>query len=562
MKRVIKLRLIAGIIHIFCFYNPVSAQQIDGMGMQKPFMLRGNFATNFIGYGVSGIDSRMNPFAMMLSANATASVYGISVPFSVRYSNQRVNYTQPFNQLGLSPSYKWITAHAGYRNITFSNYTMAGHSFLGGGVELKPGKFRFGFVYGRFKKNTTAFEQAIDTTQTLTRKGFGARIGVGSEHTYVDLILLKIRDDSTSIINPLNPAYVPAEENAVAGINSKIRLSKNLFFDAEVAASIYTTDISAMGFTSSDENIWLKRVNNIITINHSTELLTAVRAALNYRLQKVNTRLEYRRIDPGYRSMGAYFMNNDIENLTIAPSFSLFNRKLNLRGSLGLQRDNLRNAKRATSLRTISSFQASYNPVPLFGLDISYSNYSSNQRAGRVPLIDSLKLYQTTSNLNITPRLLINGTNYNHMIIAMISRMELNDRNIFTQDFTNNQATIFNLNYNLGLLQHKASVLLGFNYNLLKNAVATVKASGISLGASKSMLEGRAQVGINNSIIRTQQSQSGGWTINTSVNSGYQLSRKQTIRFNLFFIRSAYPNGTLTNSFNEIKGDMSYVYTF
>lgn len=83
---------------------------------------------------------------------------------------------------------------------------------------------------------------------------------------------------------------------------------------------------------------------------------------MDLRLGKVNTRMEYRRIDPGYRSMGAYFMNNDLENLTITPSMSLFKRKLNLRGSIGVQHDNLRNTKRATSIRTISAIHASINP--------------------------------------------------------------------------------------------------------------------------------------------------------------------------------------------------------
>ncbi len=46
-------------------------------------------SANLIGDNATGIESRMHPFAMMLSANATASVYGISIPFSIRYSNTR-----------------------------------------------------------------------------------------------------------------------------------------------------------------------------------------------------------------------------------------------------------------------------------------------------------------------------------------------------------------------------------------------------------------------------------------------------------------------------------------
>ena len=538
------------------------SQQLEGIGQQKPFSFHGNFSTNLIGYGISGMESRMHPFSLMLSSNATANVYGIAIPFTLRYSNRRVDYTQPFNQFGMSPTYKWATLHVGYRSVNFSNFTMAGHNFLGGGLELNPGKLRMGFVYGRFKKSTTAFAQAIDTTQTLTRKGFGLRLGWGSQHTFADLILLKIHDDSTSVADPFQKSYLPAEENTVAGIQSRIKLSKSLSFDTELAASVYTTDVSAPRFADSDDYPILNQIQKLITVNQSTELLTAVRAGLNYRLAGFSTRLEYRRIDPGYRSMGAYFMNNDIENITIAPSVSLLKRKLNLRGSLGVQRDNLRNVKRATSLRTISSFQASYNPSAVFGIDFSYSNYSSNQRAGRVPLIDSLKLFQTNSNINITPRLLFTRTQYNHIFIVVLSRMELRDRNVLTQQFTDYQATLINLNYNLGLLQHRASILTGVNYNLLEHAIASQKALGFTLGAAKSLMEGKASLGLNNSLIRTQQGQNTGWTVNSSLSSSYQISRKQAMRFNLYYIRSLNYQQAPPSHFNEIKGDLSYVYTF
>jgi hypothetical protein len=554
--------LFSQVIILICFPFFVQSQQLDQFSSLKPFNIRGNFSTNLIGYGANGIDNRLSPFAFMVSANATASFYGISMPFSVRYSNQRLDYTQPFNQFGLSPSYKWAKAHVGYRSVNFSNFTMAGHNFLGGGVELNPGKFRFGFVYGRFKKSAVAFEQALDTTQTLTRKGYGAKIGVGSDKTFIDLVFLRIRDDSTAVQQNLNSSYKPAEENTVTGINSRVALSRTLSFESELAASIYTTDMSAPEIEIDDDSPGLQRAAGLMHVNLSSELLTAVRASLNYRTQLFSTRLEYRRIDPGYRSMGAYFINNDIENLTIAPTLSLFNRKLNLRGSVGVQRDNLRNAKRATSLRTISSAQVSYNPAPVFGIDFSYSNYSSNQRAGRVPLIDSLKLFQANSNFTIAPRFLFAGTRYNHMLVAVMSRMELFDRNTLTKLYTENQATLFTVNYSLNILEHKATLMAGYNYNKLESFAGIQSAGGLTFGAQKVFLDGKFNAGLNNSIIRMNYQQGPGWTTNISLNTGYQVTRKHALRFNLYYIRSAFPEGMPSTDFNEIKGDMSYVYTF
>ncbi len=541
-----------------------SGQQLDGLGSQQAFSFRGNFSANLIGYNANGIVARGDPFSLMLSANATASFYGISMPFSFRFSNKRADYTQPFNQFGLSPSYKWAKAHIGYSSVNFSNYTMGGHKFLGGGLEMNPGKFRFGFVYGRFKKATTAFEQAIDTTSTLTRKGFATRIGVGSEKTFFDVIVLKIKDDSTTVLQP-NGQYIPPEENLVTGFNTRIQLSENFSFESEMALSVYTTDVSAVpieNFDSLENRKIYKEAERFMAVNQSTDLLTAIRSSVNYTQKNFNTRLEYRRVDPGYRSMGTYYLNNDIENITIAPGLSLMNRKLNLRGSIGLQRDNLQNTKKATSLRTISSLNASFNPSHIFGIDLNYSNYASNQRAGRVPLIDSLKLFQTTHNLSIMPRLMFSGMNFNHMFMLMVGRMELKDFNVFTSQFTENQALLANFNYNFSLLQHGLSFLIGANYNELKNALVSSEAIGFTFGASKTFLEGKLMVGWNNSYIQTDQGSGKGRVINSMVNSTYQVARNHALRFNLYYISSSNPDGITTQKFNETKGDMTYVFTF
>lgn len=545
-----------------CFPFIVSGQQLDNSGDQKPFSIHGSLSANLIGYNVKGIESRMSPFSMMFAANANVSVYGLEMPFSFRFSDRQTEYSQPFNQFGISPTYKWLKTHFGYRNVSFSEYTLAGHTFLGGGVELTPGKFRFGAVYGRFRKRTTAFEQAIDTNQMPTRKGFAVKLGVGTQKTYIDLVFMKIKDDSTSVNSPSDQQLSPVEENVVSGLNTRIAFSEKVWFESELAASFYTTDLSAPGFDGIENIPVLDKLDNLFAINQSSELLTAVRTSINFKSKVFSSRLEYRRIDPGYRSMGAYFFNNDIENLVIAPSFSMLKRKLLIRGSVGLQRDNLRNSKKATSLRTISSLNLSYSPVQVFGIDINYNNYSSNQRAGRVPLIDSLKLYQATSNLSIAPRLMFFNSKHNHMVMLLYNRMNLNDKNETTQLFSENKATLVNLNYNLGFVEQSFSIIFGINYNKLENYFVENSASGFTLGASKMLFQSKLMLGLNNSIIFNKTDQGSSTIINSSFFSSYQLASKHAFRLSIFLIRSENPAEMLVPNFTEIKGDLGYVFTF
>lgn len=540
----------------------VNAQQLDSLKSKKPFSIHGNAGINFIGYNVSGIQERMAPFTMMLSAHAVASVYGISIPFSFRYSGKKADYLQPFNQFGLSPQYKWVTLHGGYRNVHFSNFTLAGHTFLGAGVELNPGKFRFGYVYGRFRDNNDNVAFGADTLRNYTRRGFAMRIGTGSDKNFVDFILMRIQDDSTSLDQPLRPFSSMAEQNGIIGINSRVSLSRNLFLESEVAASFFTTDMSAPGFESMKEVPGWTSIDGLMVINQSSELLSAVRSSLNYRKKSTAVRLEYRRIDPGYRSMGAYFFNNDVEQITLAPSFMMLKRKLHVRGSIGIQQDNLRKSKGATTTRAISSFGVSYNPLPIFGIDLNYSNYSNNQRPGRLPLIDSLKQFHTTANLSIMPRLIIVREKCQHMIMLVFNRMELNDKNAQTALYTENRALTWQVNYHLNISKHGITCMAGINHNRLQNYIAEYKATGFTLGIAKNFFEGKLSTGWNNVFLNTNTAMQKGWVYNSTVNALYQYNHHHTLRFNFYIINASYKDEAATPSFHEIKGDFGYAYTF
>ena len=131
------------------------SQDLSTIKNEKPFAISGRIDARTIMYSSSGIDGRRSPFTYILSGAPTLSFYGITVPITFTISEQERNFSQPFNQIGLSPTYKWLTLHGGYRNVRFSPYTLAGHTVLGGGAELRPGKWEIGFMTGRLNRSTS-----------------------------------------------------------------------------------------------------------------------------------------------------------------------------------------------------------------------------------------------------------------------------------------------------------------------------------------------------------------------------------------------------------------------
>src|SRR5690606_638628 len=111
------------------------------------------------------------------------------------------SFSQPFNQVSFQPQYKWIRTYIGYNSMTFSNYTVAGHVFLGGGVELTPGKWRIAAMYGRLKK-AVPFDP-MDTLQysdaAVKRMECGRKVAYEDNGNLIDFNVFGAKDHRNSV---------------------------------------------------------------------------------------------------------------------------------------------------------------------------------------------------------------------------------------------------------------------------------------------------------------------------------------------------------------------------
>jgi hypothetical protein len=217
-----------------------------------PLSLNGGLSVGVSGYGISGTTARQSPFSWVITGDPSLSLYSISVPFSFVLSEQERSFRQPFDQFGLSPNWRWATAHLGYRNITWSPYTLAGQTFFGAGLELNPGWLRLGAMYGRFRRAVSedtiaAPPGSVEQTPAYRRAGYALKLGVGRPASYFDLIFLKAADDSLSLPNrPVKTDIMPAE-NAAFGISARQGIGQVLSLDLDLAASIMNRDQASTG---------------------------------------------------------------------------------------------------------------------------------------------------------------------------------------------------------------------------------------------------------------------------------------------------------------------------
>lgn len=549
----------------------IQAQSIEQMIASKPVIFSGNVDVSTTFYHASGIPNRYLPFNYVVSGSPVISLYGMQVPFSFVVGKQQSSFMQPFNQFGLSPTYKWITVHGGYRNLTYSPLTLAGHTFLGAGVDLMPGKFRFSAMYGQFNKATP-----LDTAQSLylsnfsyKRTGMTVRVGYGTDNNYFDLIALKAKDDASSVAQGKklsDTLGITPAENTVTGYSMKISLWKQrLTFESDGALSLYTNDINSPPVQDSAYEKDIKRVSNFVKINISSELYGAIQAGIRYKMKNFSVRFLYRYVEPGYQSMGAYFLNNDLENYTIAPAFTVLKNRIRFSGSLGIQRDDLNNAKRAKASKVIGSANLNTDITERLGLDCSFSNYSVNQTVKTIRFADSLKLVQSSRQLSFMPRYLIPGAVISQNILFAANLSQAKELNPERLDSANGDINTNNymLNYQINFIAQRASAFVSLNHTQMKSQLLTDGNMGITLGLTKGLLKNKLNLSATGGYLFGKRNDEKSTILTSTLQGRYNFYGRHALRLNAYYLGNTPKSPSASfPKYTETRAEIGYGYSF
>ncbi len=549
-----------------------SGQSVDE---NQAFTIRGGLSARGIYYHADGAAARMRPFTYMVSGNLTVSAYGTEIPVSFIFSSQNRDFRQSFNQFGLSPTFrKWLTVHAGYRSVQFSPFTLGGHTLLGGGVEGKPGKLRFGLLAGRLNRAT-----ALDTNTAVlapvafTRSAIAGKLGFGDGDNFIDLHVLRAEDAPSSLRIPLETLYAsrfsfvfPAQ-NLATGLTFRRKFwNQALLAEADAAVSVFTHDINSP-LVAESNGFAEKTVRRLIFVNGTTKFYKALQASLRYQGKGFALKAQYRRIDPEYRSMGAYFFNNDVENITLNPSAAFWKGRIRLNASAGIQRDNLLKQKLTTARRFIGSLILGADLTDRLGIDVNFINYNINQQPQTTRFADTLRITQTTRNLSVTPRYLIAGTQLTHLFMVMANYSELSDFNkLYSEEQQSRGLTTGNyqLSWAITFNEHNLTLNTGASYSSLKNQVLTDNNYGASLGVNAGFGKGKGTAGLNGGYLLNTRNQEKGHILNASLMTSFKVSRHHTLQMNAYYTSNIpkVAGSSVFTHYAETRGELAWQYTF
>jgi hypothetical protein len=554
---------------LFCFIlciGPVSysGQNFDDIGKKNLLKISGGVDVSSVFYSANG-SGRRQPFTYYFNGNVTGNILGISLPFTFNYTSNQVRYSQPANFQSFTPSYKWAKAYVGITALNFSQYTQASHPFTGIGVELTPGKFKVALLFGIFKKaREYDYELNSDTYMSYKRTGMGSYIGYEDKGHALKIIYFLAKDDPGSIHG--RSSNISPMKNSVVSLVGKTTLLKKLTFDAEWAISTFVKN------TLSDAT------------NSGKLFMHAFKSSVSYRIKTVNLAINYERINPDYVTLGAYFINNDFENVTFSPSFTLLNGRLNISANAGMQHNNLDNQKLTTSNRFVGSFNASYTVNRKLSVNAGYSNFSclTKQNLHNDPFynstLDTLHFFQLSQNgsfsalynfgnKDVKQNVVLNGS---YQVASQSHGLYSNFDVLNSQKKDDSKTQSINelLFYNISHSVSKTSLGIGINANSLMYSNTQTLYYGPNINLSRAILNNKLKLTLsgtyNQSLANTSKMSEiirGRFALTYSP----KLKSEKAGRFNLnlsadYLIR--FNTSGKTKLFNEFTCNIGAAYGF
>jgi len=512
---------------------------------------------------ISGIERRQDPIFGSLGASLLLDLFTVKLPFSIYVAPKNKTYRLPsYSFVGVSPTYKWATFHLGDRSMNISNYAFSNHSFRGVGIELKPGKWHFKAMNGTIQRSSLedlGFRNGLEAQYERIGRAMALAYN-GSSGSY-EFSIFKGEDITDQVDDSFD---ADAFENVVTGLKFNQNIGRVIQMDFDGA-------YSTMASKRADPVLALQDVfgaNNVFHSFKPSDGNLAYRVGLNVKTEgRTQIGVMFEHIDNNYQSLGSLNFNNDIENVTLRVTGSIFSDKVLYNAQVGGQRNNISKMKGRQGSRIISQTQLNYRPSNLLNLSLGYSNFSNTEKY-RLPttdvlnvVLDSILLATTNQSFNFSAsysfdkkqsRSMTFTTNYNTASQIQSSQTGIDQKSRF---FTIH--SMYNQVWKAQKMNGSLGVQLSHNNFSMQSTLQITRV----LSMSKLLLKDKWQTGITASLTNQRvDGLSANAIIVASWSNQFRLSKNSGLSFiSSFTERKNKSNG---RSFTDLTGRVNYRMKF
>ena len=466
-------RVVAIVISLIVVISS-SAQDIEQLTKADPVAWSGGLTWSNIFTWPKDSARQVPTYSYYISGSLNTTIFGVvSVPINFAYTNNELSstITYPFNRFSFTPSYKWVKLHIGYSQMTFSPYTMAGHDFLGGGVELTPDEmpWQFSAFFGWLNKAVP--RDSINTEPIYKRMGGGVMGGYKGERWSLMANVSMCKDDASSLTfaEGIDTTYIAPQCNLVGSISAVLKPFERTTIEGEYAISIINANCKAdsLGHTSG-----------FFEENTDVSYHSAVKTSVSQSFDMGSVGATYERVSPSYKSFASCYNTNNFENITADFAIDV-SQKVNLNTNIGWQRDNLNNQEVNTNSQLIYSVGINATPNDKLTFGGMVSNVQSYVHIKDIlEQVTQTTQYQNLDTLSFTEIDFSASANGNYRFgdkekfIQSISgnytyqKASHNQEN--SQRFVNNRLHNVNAIYQVSYTPTQLTASFGTNYNINK----------------------------------------------------------------------------------------------
>lgn len=549
--------LVAAVISLV----PVSgySQDISQIAKSDPLIITGAVGTQNAYYHSSS-GGFASPLSNSVYANLNISFYGFSMPFSFYYSNSDLNFSYPRFSFNISPTYKNWTLHLGTHVLPMSPY-IYNIPFEGAGLEYNGQRLRFGMFYGRLRHaiNDNPLDPKARSPQ-YSRMGWGFKVGYGSGRHYLDLYVFKGYDRLSSLAAEWRRT-TEAKENLSVALRGHTSLGNWMSLTANVAASVFSTDLSADRIHSDEIDKWDK----IFDARYSSLYRFAGDVNLNLSLGGVFTSVSYKLVQPDYTSLGLSYISNNYQSLGLSMSGSL-TRNIILSGNFAYQNDNLNNKQLYTTRGYVYSANAVVNLSRSLNLTAGYSGYLQQQCAGTMEVNDTTRVNRIMHNLHLAPSYSFEAGGNSHTVSLTGGYTQNKDLNPFSTGESDVKTISYGAGYGVSVERIKTDFGLNYSHQTSEGYERKYTSDVISGSAGRSFLEDKnLTASLTLSACRNHiAGENTNWSVGVDLYAGYTLKKVHSFSFSAGYSRYNDMNivDVMKYSSYDLNCSLNYNYTF
>jgi len=544
--------------------------------------LSGGITANHTYYNAWGTDNRRTPFAYIYTGNLNTSLFGkINMPISFGFTNQRANFSspfanglpkiQPFNRLSFKPKYKGSTFYIGTAALNFSQHTLAGFRFQGFGYEYRSDKSPIygSFMYGRLLKAITIDSTFISPQNrpAYKRIGIGGKLGYKQKQDFIELIYFQADDKVNSLPYRLDILNIFPESNVAISINFQKVLFEKIFINTELARSkILSEDKNLAFFSKIGQTIGKRSIIN----------KQALKSSLKYKSKQSEIGFEYSRIDPKYKTFGAYFFNADLETFALKTAHQFSEGKWTVSADVGYQHGNLDQSNPQSLNRWVWGFDGNFVPNEKLNMSLNYSTFSNfSNFQNNFQYLTVLEPYQQLDTLNYRQ---INNNISGAMMYQLPSQSDYKKTislNAIYQSGNDQQGNINssndlnNLNLNYGIANESTKMAYSMGVNFVQNQTNLSKdfmfgplfSYNRGLSKNKIQLSSMISYTYSNNTILENRNQASKSIFLGRIGLQTTLFKLHKFNFSTLFLKTSNPNNTYKN-LSEITLNLAYSHQF